>query len=178
MRRLIASLLLAALPISAKPPTLTLDWSEFRQVVEHVDFRQRVAVRTGEEGRERVRGKLEGASDSGITIAKKGSSSGAHTWIERERVYSVRLYPKKRSSLKWRALAVAGAFPLWIVGLTLGLSIPDGIPEGRWYKNRNRVQGIIGGFGLPLAVYALAHRADRHSGAMVLELKKGKENLK
>ncbi len=178
MRRLIASLLLAAFPISAKPPALALDWSELQQVVDHVDLRQRVAVRTGEEGRERIRGKLERVSDSGITISRKGSSRGAHTWIERERVHSVHLYPKNTSSLKWRALAVAGAFPLWLVGLTLGLSIPDGIPEGRWYRNRNRVQGLIVGFGLPAAVYAVSHQADRRSGAMVIELRGRKENLK
>lgn len=176
MRRLIAALLLAVFPISAGSAPIALEWGDFRRVADHVRHRERVTVRTGPEGRERIRGKLVEISDSGITVAKRGPSPRQHVWIERERVRSVRLSPKKGNPVKWRALAGVAAFPLWIVGMTFGLSIPGGIPEGRWYNNRHTGQGVIFGFGLPIAVYALAQRADRRKGAIVIELKEGKEN--
>lgn len=177
MRRLIALFLLAIFPVSAKPTVVALEWGDFQEVAKLVRFREKVTVRTGAEGRERIRGKLVGVSGSGIRISKKGRSASTHVLIDRERVHSVRMLPRRGNPIMWRVLAGAAAFPLWLVGLTFGLSIPGGIPEGRWYKNRNAGQGIALAFALPAAVYLIAQRADRRGGAIVFELDEGKEDL-
>lgn len=177
MRRLIVLFLLAIFPVSAKPTVLALEWSDFQVVAEHGMFRGKLTVRIGPEGRESIRGKLVGVSGSGISISKKGRSASMHTLIDRQRVHSVRMSPKRGNPIMWRVLAGAGAFPLWLVGLTIGLAIPGGIPEGRWYNNRHAGQGIALAFGLPAAVYLIAQRADRRRGAVVIELDNWKEDL-
>ena len=44
-------------------------------------------------------------------------------------------------------------------------------------KNRNAGQGIALAFALPVAVYLIAQRANRRSGAIVFELDERKEDL-
>ena len=178
MRRLIALFLLAVSSAPADPTVVTLKWEDFQSVAEHVEFRKKVTIRTGEEGQDRIRAKLVGVSDAGITISKKGPTTATHTLIGREEVHSVRISPKWGNPLKWRTVASIAAFPLWFVGMNLGLAIPGGIPQGRWYKNPHAPQGFALAFGLPTAVYLLAQRADRRNGAIIINLDEGKENLK
>lgn len=174
MRRLIAVGLLVAFPVSAKPTVIKLEWTEFREMTVLIRFRPKVTVFMGKDGQEQIRMKLERVSDSGITLSRQGRRA----FVERESVHSVRISPRFGNPVKWRLIAVAAAFPLWLGGLTLGLSIPGGIPEGRWYSNRNAGQGMIVGFGLPAAVYLLARRADRRGGSIIVNLLEGREDPK
>ena len=166
MRQLTALFVLAAIPASAKPTVITLEWSEFREMAEHIRFRKKVTVFTGAEGRDQIRMKLAGVSDSGITLAKKALRIA----IDREDVHSVRMSPRWGNPLKWRLIAGALAFPLWFVGMNLGLMIPDGIPAGRWYNSDHAPQGFTVSLALPMAVYLLAQRADRRNGAIIFKL--------
>ena len=174
MRKLIAVFLLLAFPVSAKPTVINLEWTEFQEMAGLIRFRPKVTVFMGTDGQERIRMNLERVSASGITVSRKARRA----LVKREDVHSVRLSPRWGNPLMWRLIASAAAFPLWLVGLTLGLSIPGGIPEGRWPSNRNTGQGVIVGFGLPVAVYLLAQRADRHRGSIIVKLIEGKENPK
>ena len=174
MRPLIALLLLLAVPAAAKPTVVNLTWEEFQGMTEHLKFRRKVTVFTGKDGRDRIRMRLERVSASGITLSK----NSLRTLAKREDVHSVRISPRYGNPLKWRLIASAAAFPLWLVGITLGLSIPGGIPEGRWHSNRNTLQGVIVGFGLPAAVYVLAQRADKRNGAIIIELEQRTESPK
>ncbi len=172
MRKLIAVFLLVALPVSAKPAVINLEWAEFREMTGLIQFRPKVTVFMGKDGQERIRMNLERVSASGITLSRQAR----RTLVKRENVYSVRMSPRWGNPLKWRLIASAAAFPLWLVGLTVGLGIPGGIPEGRWHSNRNTAQGVIVGVGLPAAVYLLAQRADRRGGSIIVKLIEGKDN--
>ncbi len=174
MRKLIAVFLLVAFPVSAKPTVINLEWAEFREITGLIRFRPKVTVFMGKDGHEKIRMKLERVSDSGITLSRQGR----RVLARREDVHSVRISPRFGNPLKWRLIAAAAAYPLWLGGLTLGLAIPSGIPEGRWYNNRNAGQGMIVGFGLPAAVYLLAQRADRRSGLIIVNLIEAKEDPK
>lgn len=174
MRRLIAVFLLVAFPVSAKPTVINLEWNELREMAGLIRFRPKVTVFMGKDGRERIRMNLERVSASGITLSRQAR----RTLVKREDVHSVRMSPRWGNPLKWRLIAAAAAFPLWLVGLTVGLGIPGGIPEGRWHSNRHTGQGVIVGFGLPAAVYLLAQRADRRGGSIIVKLIEGKENPK
>ena len=172
MRKLIAGFLLLALPVSAKPTVINLEWAEFREMTGLIRFRPKVTVFMGKDGQERIRMNLERVSASGIALSRQAR----RTLVKRENVYSVRMSPRWGNPLKWRLIASAAAFPLWLVGLTVGLGIPGGIPEGRWHSNRNTAQGVIVGVGLPAAVYLLAQRADRRGGSIIVKLTEGKDN--
>ena len=160
MRRLIAVFLLVAFPVSAKPTVVSLEWAEFREMAGLIRLRPKVTVFMGRDGQERIRMRLERVSTSGITLSRQAR----RTLVKREDVHSVRMSPRWGNPLKWRLIAAAAAFPLWLVGLTVGLGIPGGIPEGRWHSNANTGQGVLVGLGLPAAVYLLAQRADRRGG--------------
>ena len=175
MLRLTGLLLLASLPALAKPTVIYLEWREFQKMADLIQFRPKVTVFTGEHGQERIRGKFTGIYDSGIAFAKKGTRQPL---IKREDVHSVRMSPRRGNPQKWRVIAGIAAFPLWFVGINLGLAIPGGIPEGRWYKNRHLPQGLLVGFGMPAAVWMLAQRADRRGGSIIVKLEKRRENPK
>lgn len=174
MRRLIAVFLLVAFPAAAKPTVINLEWAEFREMSGLIRFRPKVTVFMGKDGQERIRMRLERVSASGITLSRQAR----RTLVKREDVHSVRLSPRWGNPVKWRLIAAAAAFPLWLVGLTVGLGIPGGIPEGRWHSNRNTGQGVLVGVGLPAAVYLLAQRADRRGGSIIVKLIEGEENPK
>ena len=127
MLRLTGLLLLASLPALAKPTVIYLEWREFQKMADLIQFRPKVTVFTGEHGQERIRGKFTGIYDSGIAFAKKGTRQPL---IKRENVHSVRMSPRRGNPQKWRVIAGIAAFPLWFVGINLGLAIPGGIPAG------------------------------------------------
>ncbi len=146
MRRLIASFLLVPAPASAKPTVLDLERNDFQGMANLIRFRKKVPVRIGSEGLGRIRGKLLRVSDTGVTISKKGPLTAVHTMIKKENLHSARMSPRWGNPWKRKNVAVIAAFPLWLVGLTVGLAIPDGIPEGRWHSNRHLPQGLAVGF--------------------------------
>ncbi len=169
--RVIAAFLLLAIPVSAKPTVLHLRWNELQTVAGSANFRSKVTVRTGPAGKSRKRGSLERIDETGIVLRKR---SGRIT-VQRTDVHSVRLGRKRGNSYVWRTIAVAGSFPLWLIGLSVGLAIPGGIPEGRWWKMDRTPQGVASSIALPAAVYWLAHRADRKRRDIVVTLKRGTE---
>ena len=172
MRRLITILLLVVFPISARPTILRLEWNEFQAVADNANFRQMVTVWTGPRGTGRVRGKLEAVTETELVL-QKGMDQAR---INRLAVHSVRLSRKKGNPFRWRAVACIVLAPLWFAGMNVGLMIPGGIPEGRWWKNRHAPQGWLMSIALPAGIYLLALRADKGNGDFIVELKRGKEN--
>ena len=151
---------------------LRLEWNEFQAVADNANFRQMVTVRTGPRGTGRVRGKLEAVTETELVL-QKGMDQGR---INRLAVHSVRLSRKKGNPFQWRAVACIVLAPLWFAGMNVGLMIPGGIPEGRWWKNRHAPQGWLMSIALPAGIYWLALRADKGNGDFIVELKSGKEN--
>ena len=170
--RLIATLLIVAVPASAAPTVLHLQWNELQVVAEGENFREKVTVRTEPDGTGRVRGKLEAITDTSL-ILRKGAGQRV---IDRAAVHSVRLGRKRGNPFRMRIVGIALMFPMWFVGLHLGLSIPGGIPEGRWWKMSRTPQGLAASAALPAGIYWLTQRADRKAGAIIVELKRGKGN--
>ena len=169
--RLIAALLIVAIPVSASPTVLHLQWNELQVVAESENFRERVTVRTGQDGTGRVRGKLEAITDASLILQNRAGQ----TAIDRAAVHSVRLGRKRGNPFRMRIVGAALMFPMWFVGLHLGLSIPGGIPEGRWWKMSRTPQGLAASAALPAGIYWLTQRADRKAGSIIVELKRGKE---
>ena len=170
--RLIAAFLLFAIPVSAKPTVLHLRWIELQTVAESSGFRKKVTVRTGPDGRSRTRGSLESINETGLVLGKRNGL----TTVRRTDVHSVRLGRKRGNSYIWRTIAIAGSFPLWLIGLSVGLAIPGGIPEGRWWKMDRTPQGVASSIALPAGIYWLAHRADMKRRDIIVKLKRGRED--
>ena len=170
--RLISALLLVAIPVSARPTVLRLQWTDLQAVAENANFRQKVTVRTGPGGKGRARGSLESINETRLVLRKGGELVAIH----RRAVHSVRLGRKKGNPFKWRAISMIAMLPLWFVGMNVGLMIPGGIPEGRWWRNRHAPQGWLVSIALPAGVYWLALRADKGNGDFIVELKRGKES--
>ncbi|MXY68381.1 MAG: hypothetical protein F4Y47_07455 [Acidobacteriia bacterium] len=170
--RLIAALLIIAVPASAGPTVLSLRWNELQVVAEGENFREKVTVRTEPDGTRRVRGKLEAITDTSLILRNDRGKIA----IERTAVHSVRLGRKRGNPFRMRIVGAALMFPMWFVGLHLGLSIPGGIPEGRWWRMSRTPQGLAASVALPVGIYWLTQRADRRAGSIIVELKREREN--
>lgn len=168
MRAMIVILMLASIPAAARPVYLHLKWDEFRTVIGHGNYRQKVIVQTGDYGRHRNKGRLASVTETGVVLQVRKSQ----TVIDRSDVHSIQMLPRMGLPGKWRTWAAIGMFPLWLVGFHVGLGIPGGIPEGRFWKlGRRTAQGVALGFALPAGVYWLAHRADTRNGTVIVRLR-------
>lgn len=170
--RLIAALLIVAVPAAAGPTVLSLRWNELQVVAEGENFRETVTVRTEPDGTRRLRGKLEAITDTSLILR----NDRGKIEIDRTAVHSVRLGRKRGNPFRMRIVGAALMFPMWLVGLHLGLSTPGGIPEGRWWKMSRTPQGLAASVALPAGIYWLTLRADRKVGSIIVELKREREN--
>ena len=141
-------------------------------MAEGENFREQVTVRMEPDGTRRVRGKLEAITVTSLILRNDRGKIA----IDRTAVHSVRLGRKPGNPFRMRIVGAALMFPMWFVGLHLGLSIPGGIPEGRWWRMSRTPQGLAASIALPVGIYWLTQRADRKAGSIIVELKREREN--
>ena len=167
--RLIALLLLVALPVSAKPVEVEMGWDDMRTAVNHSDFLPNARVRTGPDGSSQVKGRLGRITESGLTIVRNRRP----TFFDRDEVHSVRLVPRKASTRRHRQAAAIAA-PLIGAGACSGFLVltcwtANACMEG--LSSPPRLAFHVGALmiGVPYLVYRLAKRADRGSIVIVLQ---------
>ena len=147
-----------------------------RAVAAHAEIAPRVVVWLAPDGRKRVKGHLVEMTNAGITLKnpRYNNPQTQNRYVSRQDVHTVRLAPVmgerfRGHPYRWRLVAVAAAFPVWLGAYYLGVSL-GGIREGPIFKTKDAWHGLVLAFGLPYGLYRLAWRADRRRGAIFIEV--------
>ena len=169
---ILSAFLLAPSQAHAAPLRLNLDWTEMRAVVRHADLSPKITVRTGADGKGRVKGRLVGVEEDGVVLKK----SGKRISVRRDNVCMIRLMPAKGHKYRWRTVAGIAALPIGLGSYVLGFWPYGGTPEGHPLDKTAVAVGHA--IAIPVAVYQLARRADRGRGAIFITLNKPGETEK
>ena len=143
-------------------------WSQIQTMIRSGSYRPVAIVRTGPDGKQRSKARLESPSIKHVPESEEGISisilpSKGSVPLPRSDVYSIRFTPIKNKA-KWRTPAALVAVPIGLGAYLLSFLPWGGIPESPDVGKTGFA--LSAAVALPVAVYMLAQRADRGRNAV------------
>ena len=154
-----------AIPLDARTIVLRAGWRETRSILAQPEFRPKLQIQL--KSNKKMKGRVSGTTSAGLTLERNGEA----ILIERTKIHSVRLVPRKARGHRYRMLALAGGVPAGLGAALgswhIGCNVAGGCEEPPHPAGSAGYYAVL--VAVPVLLYRLAARTDRGALLIVLD---------